>query len=1614
MAFELFGIENENDFYPTAFVSSALEAEVAEAIARWASDESAQSPDDRLEPIAGEYLRQLSRIRQAGTREAALESAKAALSLIVPALGYEYRRGFAELSSGADVPTLARVSDGDGHDRLWIIEAPVPGKDDEAIDPLSLTFSSEQQSASGSNEIDTRSPIETQISTGIFNLETPPRFVIVASPSQLVLVDRNKWASRAVLRFDLQEIFSRTDKPTFQAMACFLAREARVPRTGIPLAERLEEEAQRHANAVTSSLKKTVREAIEILGNEVLAACENKYPKGHPRAGVWIESDDLSIECLRYMYRLLFLFYAEANPRLGIMPMKDPAYLSGYSLEALRGLESIRLRTVEDREGTYIWDSLQRLLGLMFEGLEPRQIGASKSFTLPRVRVSLLDPASTPILSQVRLRNEALQKIIRLLSLKQDKAGTGRISYAQLGIGQLGAVYETLISFTGFVAKNDLIELIPGKGGSTSDEENDDETLTDEDDETSDLEDDAYSAQDKIDPLAPSYFVERSRADEFTVEQIVYDGTQPRIYKKGSFIYRLAGRDRQKSASYYTPEPLARLLVKHALMERCKDLKADGILDLKVLEPAMGSAAFLVETTNQLADLYLERKQEETGKRIPQEAYFEERQRVRAYIADRNCFGVDLNPIAVELGQISLWLNSLHKGDFSPWFGDQLHAGNSLIGARRASYPARLLKTKKAKDLWLNEKPEEIGWRGARPENHVWQFLLPAKDMAKFDTEKSIKAFAGPAQDAIKAWRKGGFFAPFADHEVTLLVQLSEAADALFDAVADDLKEMRESSNDEITIWPNRTMAGVTGLDYKSKLERLRVLQGEEHVSNSLPYQRLKTAMDAWCALWLWPLDQTDKLPSRREFLLGLTSILKGGITSSGELTIPGAENAEPAQANWIERQEAADALAAELPSSGQQSTLFQATDIDALIDASPWLKVAQEVAARERFTHYDLIFADILRERGGFDVIVGNPPWAKPSWNEGEILADLDPAHLGLSATEAKSKLASALQKIGQEAKFLSEFVSTKGAMSVTSSESMNPYIGGGQNNLYRCFVDLSFRLTSWAGITSLIHQDGHLPDPKSDHFRRNWLRRIIKHFEFSNKIKSKNFAEVEDQKRFSLNVYRGHDSSVCFENAQNIFLASQIEDSYADQVGKSPRIRTQNGDWDTSGSYKRIVRVDERNIRLIMQLTEEEDLNVSSAVFIPPFSNDFIGICQKLADHPTASSACGEFQMKRLWEESKSISKGLLTKSKKFRSASETVIQGPHFYVGNPLTKSAKTVGFNNGDYNLVDLENVPADYLPQTNFGVLGNASEFPSEFPEIKWAKTNLHNDYFRLAIRKRIAPNSERSLVSAVLPRMVGHVDQVQSAAFKSENDLLTFAAFTFSLPFDFLIKSSGRSDFMEADAKKLPWPRLCDTARHRALRLSCVSSLYSSLWAQCATDLVALPWHTKDHRLPDCMNASIPTAWGYNSGLRNDFARRIALVEIDVLVAMALNLELYDLIEIYEVYFGLLAQNEAGTWYDQNGRIVWTCSKGLPGIGWLDEKGKSPGRKAWEKLLAETSSRPAEEQVLTCTAIDDTQPGGPREVTRKFQGPFTKCDRVEDYKRAWAFCEAHKKEEEAA
>lgn len=1646
---DLIGIENEAEFFPSGTLSDVLKEELQDITARWAGLDRAANPIERLARVAGPTVEALRQVRNSSDRARRAELVRDAHHEVLTALGYVWRRegAYTALDGAPVIPLVSRAADATGRDALWVIEAPTPDLEDEASDPLGACFSTDQLPPDFRDAALLDRTIESILAEGVFELSDGPRHVIVLGLSQIVLVDKRKWPARSVLRFDLQEIFARADRDTLTVMACLISREARVPDQGAPISDRLEEEAQRNANAVTTSLKRTVRDAIELLGQEVIAVTGGKYPTNFPdlgRRGVWIDGPELSRECLRYMYRLLFRFYAEANPRLNLLDMRNPIYATGYSLEALRELESVPLRTTADREGTFLWESLQRTLDLLYTGLDLADEERGTGLRLPAVKVSLLDPESTPLLNGLRLRNEAVQQVIRLLSLRSTGKSTGRISYAKLGIGQLGAVYETLISFTGVVAKTDLIELKPRKGRSNdaAEEGEDAEAPEPEEDGEEELftedeaeQEDAFR-RDKVDKLAPSWFVPRNRIDEFAPEEIVFNGSEALVYPKGTFIYRLAGRDREKSASYYTPEPLARLLVKHALMERCRDLTADELLELKILEPAMGSAAFLVETTNQLADLYLERKQKELGRTIPQEDIVLEKQRVRAYIADRNCFGVDLNPIAVELGAISLWLNSLHGSEFSPWFGDQLHAGNSLIGARRAAYAPALLSAKAQGDLWFNGKPDEIGWRNRLPENHVWQFLLPAKDMANFDKDKSIAPFAKSAQDQIKAWRKDGFFKKLEPHEVKLVQKLSRIAEALFDQVAEDLAKTRAAANDAITLWPDKAIPGNRGLDFHAK-ERLNAhLIGADHATNTLPYKRLKTAMDAWCALWLWPLDKADLLPSRAEFLQGMAMILEGGFTADGSLAAPSvAEFADPAP-DFLDLLEP-DAPARDLfKAAYRQDALFRETNVEALIENFDWLKTAVEVAERERFVHFDLIFADVMKARGGFDVIVGNPPWARPGWNEGLVLADVDPLHAGLSASDARQVMAEALPKalpVRREGRmvpavgaFLQDFVSTRGAMEVTSSEVMNPFAGGGANNLYRCFVDLSFRLVAPDGYAALIHQDGHLGDPKSGVFRRQWYARIVKYFECRNQIKLKMFAEVDNNVRFSVNIYRGSPSELLFDAFSGAFLASQIDDSYLhDGVGPVEGIKDKDGKWNTRGHRGRVMRIDRAALAVIHALSEDESVPIEEARFIQPFSARILDVFRQMAQFPkmetaimtldlpeksvgaeTASEVV-RWQMGQDWNETTDQRSGTIKRHTAFRDASTMVLQGPLLHVCNPLYKTPRTVCNSNKAYDVVDLIAVPDDYLPRTNYGPAVDLGEFQQRMTRCRWNPSLRHSDFYRAAFRSMIALNGERSLVGALLPPKITHVHGLESLAFLEDRNLINSIATFSSIPFDFLIKATGKQNFKQRDASGLPWVWAPDTALHRTLRLNCLSSAYSQIWNLYSADLKAHPWSSSDPRLRLEGPVQGPSIWDRTAGLRTEFARRMALVEIDALVALALGLTLDQLIEVYLIYFPVMQEYEAGTWYDQNGRIVWTCSKGLPGVGWLDDRGKSPGRAAWERMLADN---PAE---LTCTAIDDTMPGGPRTVTRHFVGPFTQCDRIEDYRRAWAHFERLKSEEAA-
>ena len=114
----------------------------------------------------------------------------------------------------------------------------------------------------------------------------------------------------------------------------------------------------------------------------------------------------------------------------------------------------------------------------------------------------------------------------------------------------------------------------------------------------------------------------------------------------------------------------------------------------------------------------------------------------------------------------------------------------------------------------------------------------------------------------------------------------------------------------------------------------------------------------------------------------------------------------------------------------------------------------------------------------------------------------------------------------------------------------------------------------------------------------------------------------------------------------------------------------------------------------------------------------------------------------------------------------------------------------------------------------------------------------------------------------------------------------------------------------------------------------------------------------------------------------------LTLVELDVLTAMALGMTLEQLITTYRIQFPIMRSYEEDTWYDWNGRIVFTNNLSLTSIGF--------SRSDWESI------KDAKEGVFTQTITDDTMPGGPIERTIEYVAPFDRCDREKDYEEVWA------------
>jgi hypothetical protein len=1597
VALDLTGIGNVNEFYSHHYLDALLEGDLKGLLSRWEQAEEEENrtpPYKTLSRCSEEYFKAKARAYATTTVEDRFTETHPLNVKLAEAMGYPYESGEYELIEGdLAVPVLTALQR-DGNPYLWLVEAPWADEDHEAFKQRLTT---DQMSRSKGLQDGYRFPLEVweDLLSLIFRREAPPRWVILLAGSRVYLVERHKWGQGKYLLFDVDELLGRKQTDALKATAALLSRDALCPEDGTVLHDTLDDNSHKHAFAVSGDLKYGLRRAVELLANEYVF-----YQRNVAKQALYGDDDlarKLTVETLTYLYRLLFLLYAEARgDEVGVLPMKSDEYREGYSLESLRDLEQVPLTTEPAQNGYFIDHSLRQLFRLINEGFKPAQrvleygkelpewwhhpepvqkrlhFDASfqntqarsgppvpsrsveeqpqyldHGFTLNGLESPLFDPKRTPLLSSMKFRNVVLQEVIQLLSLSREggrgnrRRERGRISYSQLGINQLGAVYEGLLSYSGFFAQERLYE-VKSAGAAPTDE------------------------------TQQSYFVPESEIAKYNEDEFVYEEVhggeraeqRRKNYEKGTFIFRLAGRDRQKSASYYTPECLTHCVVKYALKELLKDKKADDILKLTVCEMAMGSGAFSNEAINQLADAYLERKQQETGKKIPPVDYPIERQKVKAYLATHNCYGVDLNPVAVELAKVSLWLNTIYSSSRCPWFGLRLAVGNSLIGARRQVFQAADLKRKKTKDKpnWLGMVPEHVPlgptWQD-RPKDSVYHFLVPDEGMAAFDTDKVIKGLAPQEVQVIKDWRRD-FCKPFDKGDVAKLIELSDAVDALWKQVIRERQRATKQTNQPISVWGQ-----------EEPKEPLINIPAQEKVAAELEryytaYRRLKLAMDYWCALWFWPIPEVGKLPSRDEFLFDMEVILKGMIQTPqpdamlGQL-FPG-EPINPEHAAFVGR--------------------FGMVNVEELLEKNERLRIVDEVASRVRFFHWELRFADVFAERGGFDLIVGNPPWVKVEWNEGGLLGEMEPllALRDCSASEIATKRQMLLNTMERNTAYQDEFVEQEGAKSFLNALQNYPHLKQVQTNLYKCFLVRGWQIGSTRGVLGFVHPEGTFDDPKGGELRAEIYPRLRAHFQFRNVF---NLFDLNDHGvlRFGVNIYMSAPSSdISFTTCANLFHPSTLDASFThDGLGQVPGIKTDADEWDVRAHRNRLIEVNQKQLGLFARLYDEAGMTAEQARLPAIHSQEIVHVLEKFAAQPRKlGDLAGDYYATVMWDETNAIKKdGTIRRETNYPAIiSECIISGPHFYVGTPFNKTPNEGCSTRGDYTALDLTEIPDGYLPRTNYVRACSHEEYRRRTPTFKGKPMT---EFFRHVHRRQVVSTNERTFITAIVPPGVAHINTVVSAAFTNHAQLALFSGLASSIVFDFFLKSSGKGDVYPEQLGVFAFPNLDELSEPilvRTLRLNCLTRSYAPLWES----ITGTPWHRA-------------------CALRTDRERRHALVELDTLAALALGLTEEELITIYRVQFPVLRQYERENLYDQTGRLVPRGVLDLAKRHNIDNR--QPLRiSTFTGSVEEIGEVETPGLGVTGGIVWEDTKMEPR-MKRVYPPPFTKCDREADMRQAY-------------
>ena len=710
---------------------------------------------------------------------------------------------------------------------------------------------------------------------------------------------------------------------------------------------------------------------------------------------------------LVFLYRLLFLLYAEDR---GLLPVNDSRY-DDYGLrKPVRDEVAARMARGDtfSAAATNYYNHLTTLFRLIDQG--------DPSIGLPPYNGGLFAPAAAQVLESVRLPDTVVAKVIHDLSHTSKNLGGGTarrfVNYRDMSVQQLGSIYER------------LLEREPVR--------NRDGTVT----------------------VRPNPYARKDTGSFYTPQELVDLIVEKTL---GPLVDERLGAFEEKSKQLSSD--------RRSLKERQRILTAmdpaAAVLDLKVLDPAMGSGHFLVTAVDFLSDYIadlteyapaipewldgeyvsplavsidairteiLTRAQESNW--VLNETQLTDQAIIRRMVLKRCIYGVDKNPLTVELAKVSLWLHSFTVGAPLSFLDHHLRCGDSLLGLR------------------------------------------------VIEGRESLQRVGGLfAAGAIQA----------AENATNQMQEIEEMSDS-------DISEVRESSMLFESV--EQTTAGLRGV------------------------------LDFFCGVrWIeagMSRKETAAYETELNDLLGADSANVFTLLSQGPANLAGGQAVEPG--GGMERLD----------------TMWQE---------------AMSIAQRERFLHWEVAFPGVWRgwqdhqPQGGFDAVIGNPPWDRIKLQEVEWFATRSP-ELALAPTAAARR--SAIKELrdngdGLAAEFDSakEQADTLGRLVRTSGHY--PLLGGGDINLYSLFVERATKLLKPDGMMGLLTPSGIYADKTAANFFKSVTgrQRVAGIYDFENRRQGFNlasfFPDVDSRFKFCALIVGGDNRK--FDETKCAFFLQDLQ---------------------------------------------------------------------------------------------------------------------------------------------------------------------------------------------------------------------------------------------------------------------------------------------------------------------------------------------------------------------------------------------------------------------------------------------------------------------------------------